>query len=332
MNAMAKILPLRAPVADDASATFTLDDGISLVLSRLQSKGRAVATEVSYRQHLTRFRDWLARRGVILVKDITDDLITEHWAWMRRAGYADTTMRGAATVIRRMLRLADLTDKVPGAMRVWQKAAEGMPQVSQEQEPEFETDDLVRMLAEAAKGRYALRDIALLLFFVDSGLRISELLALCVRDADLLTGRVFVASGKGRKTRIVRIGETTRAAVGAYLEDRRYYGPDDALWASQVSDSLSASMVRKALHEWAKAAGVTNAHPHRLRKTFATNFIRDGGGLLEVSRLMGHASTAMVERVYARLVSDDLLRAHAAHGPADRLGLPGVDALLGGNE
>jgi site-specific recombinase XerD len=291
----------------------------------VRAKGGAKTTEIAYRQHLTRFRDWLARRGVVLVKDITDTLILEHWAFMRRSGYSDSTLRASASVIRRLLRLADQSDAVPGAARVWGKVAESMPRVRAEVEPDFPVDELRRLLAEAEKGRYALRNVALLLFMVDSGLRISELLALRVGDVDLATGRVLVASGKGAKTRTVGIGQTTRAAVDAYLEDRVYRPPDSPLWRSQGLDPLSAAMVRKALHEWADAAGVKNAHPHRFRKTFCTAFLRDGGGLLEASRLLGHSSTAMTQRVYAALVSDDLLRAHEKHGPADRLGLGRTD-------
>jgi integrase/recombinase XerD len=64
-------------------------------------------------------------------------------------------------------------------------------------------------------------------------------------------------------------------------------------------------------------AGVADVHPHRLRHSFATEFLRNGGNLLGLQRLLGHSSLEMVKR-YADIVDADLDQAHDMGSPADR--------------
>jgi len=161
-----------------------------------------------------------------------------------------------------------------------------------------------------------LRDRAVVMLLLDSGLRASELCALAVGDIDLATGRIMVHKGKGGKGRIVYLGKMARRAVWKYLAGRKP-SPDEPLFLTREGRALTPDRLVKLFANLGDRAGVANLHPHRLRHTFATEFLRNGGNLLGLQRLLGHSSLEMVRR-YASIAEADLAKAHETGSPADR--------------
>lgn len=74
----------------------------------------------------------------------------------------------------------------------------------------------------------------------------------------------------------------------AYLKNRPDTGP--ALFYNNKHESLAIGGIRHILKEIAKRAGVNNVHPHRFRRTFATNLARRGMDIQEIQKLLGHSS------------------------------------------
>jgi integrase/recombinase XerD len=162
----------------------------------------------------------------------------------------------------------------------------------------------------------ATRDKAIVLVLLDSGMRASELCALTVGDADLSTGRVTVERGKGGKARHTYLGKAARKALWRYVS-RRQTRPDDPLFVTRGERAMDGDRLLKLIVNLGKRAGVGNLHPHRFRHTFATQFLRNGGNLLALQRLLGHSNLGMVRR-YAAIVEADLAAAHESSSPADR--------------
>ena len=162
----------------------------------------------------------------------------------------------------------------------------------------------------------AKRDRAIVLVLLDSGLRASELCALTVADVDVTTGYVLVKRGKGGKGRITYIGKQTRRALWRYLSSRKTT-PAEPLFVARTGHPLDRDRLGALLANLGDRAGVPDVHPHRLRHTFATEFLRNGGNLLALQRLLGHSSLEMVRR-YATIAESDLQRAHEAGSPADQ--------------
>ncbi len=160
-----------------------------------------------------------------------------------------------------------------------------------------------------------LRDRAMILVMLDCGLRASELCRLEVQDVELDTGRVHVRLGKGGKGRLVWLGKHTRRALWRYmiLRDAKS-GP---LFVTQTDKPLDRNMLRQVLVRIGVRAGVNGLHPHQLRHTFATEFLKNGGNLLALQRLLGHSSLEMVRR-YARIAEADLARLHETGSPVDK--------------
>lgn len=164
----------------------------------------------------------------------------------------------------------------------------------------------------------AVRDAAMLLVLVDSGLRASELCDLQVRNYDRRTGRLVVERGKGGKQRSVYVGQAAQRAVWRYLQRRGKLEPGEPLFeASRGGGPMNRTSLRKLIERLGQRAGVAGATPHRFRHTFAVNFLRNGGSLAALQDLLGHSTMEMVRR-YARLAEVDLQAAQRIASPADR--------------
>ncbi|MCD6291381.1 MAG: tyrosine-type recombinase/integrase [Anaerolineae bacterium] len=162
----------------------------------------------------------------------------------------------------------------------------------------------------------ALRDRAIILLLVDSGIRVSELVALRVRDYERRRGQVTIRHGKGNKTRVIFVGDTTRRAMWRYLTSRGELMENDPLFATSKGRPMDRHNVRKMLRMTGQRAGVKDVYPHRFRHTFAIAFLRNGGNPLELQEMLGHARLDTV-RIYARLAEVDLERAQRNASPAD---------------
>jgi integrase/recombinase XerD len=161
------------------------------------------------------------------------------------------------------------------------------------------------------------RDHAMLLILLDTGIRAAELCALRVRDCDRKAGRLSILEGKGGKQRQVYLGQAAQRSLWRYLAGRPALRPDDPLIANGDGTRCQAGAIGKHIARIGKRAGVADAGAHRFRHTFAINFLRNGGHLLALQDILGHATMLMVRR-YARLAEVDIAAAQRAASPADK--------------
>jgi integrase/recombinase XerD len=167
-----------------------------------------------------------------------------------------------------------------------------------------------------------LRDRALILFLLDTGVRASELCDLTVADVDLATGTARVR-GKGHlnagagKLRLVRLGKRTRHALWLYLADRAVLATADApVFATRAGETWNRIHLRTHLHRLGLRADVARCYPHRFRHTFALNYLRNGGDIYTLQQQLGHSSLEMVRR-YLALAQADAEAAHRRASPVD---------------
>lgn len=168
----------------------------------------------------------------------------------------------------------------------------------------------------------SIRDRAILLLLIDTGLRASELCALTIADLELKTGRITVRHGaaggaKGGKGRFVYIGKATRRTVWRYLAARTD-GEDPAapLILGRRDRPMNRDGLRLLIRSIGRRAGVPKCHPHQFRHTFAISYLRAGGDVFTLQALLGHGSLDMVQH-YARVAESDVERVHQRASPAD---------------
>jgi site-specific recombinase XerD len=183
-------------------------------------------------------------------------------------------------------------------------------------------EEVEAMLAACPETPAGLRDRLLLLLLVDCGLRASEVAALDVRDVDLEERVLLVRCGKGGKPRRVPFGRQTAETLAEWLAVRN--GLDSPrLFVSCYGAALDRHGVAGIVDRAAKRAGIArHVGPHRLRHTFAISYLRAGGDVFTLQRILGHSTLAMTRR-YADVADTDVVEKHRLFSPGDRLELPG---------
>lgn len=129
------------------------------------------------------------------------------------------------------------------------------------------------------------RDKAIISFLLSTGCRISEVCALNREDIDF-EGRECTVLGKGNKERTVFLDDVTAMMLRRYIEERN--DENEALFIGRRGNRLTPGGIRYMLHKVADRAEVENTHPHRFRRTLATNLIDHGMAIQEVAMLLGH--------------------------------------------
>jgi site-specific recombinase XerD len=162
------------------------------------------------------------------------------------------------------------------------------------------------------------RNYAIVMLLFDSGLRLTELLTISLRDIDKESGWIRV-TGKGAKERVVRIGSTSQTALRSYLDHRPGSGTG-ALWLTEKGSPLTARGLQSAFHRLKQRAGIEEEGGcHRMRHTFALSFLRSDRNPFNLQYLLGHNSLEMVRHYTATLGMEDALEAHVKASPGDHL-------------
>lgn len=166
---------------------------------------------------------------------------------------------------------------------------------------------------------FADRSRAMILLMLDTGVRVSELCDLKVKDVDLRNKQVTVF-GKGSKERSIPISPRTAQSLWRYFTSK----PDQLVFMPAFSTDqglkLDRANVLKQCKRIGERAGVQDCHPHRFRHTFAIQYLRNGGDIYTLQKILGHSTLDMVKR-YLMIAQTDLTAAHRVASPVTRWGL-----------
>ncbi|MBV8377756.1 MAG: tyrosine recombinase XerC [Verrucomicrobia bacterium] len=153
----------------------------------------------------------------------------------------------------------------------------------------------------------AARDAAILELFYSSGLRLNELAVLNVADVDTFSETVRVL-GKGRKERIVPVGQIALKAIQHYRSEANVHsGP---LFVSKLRKRLSARSIWLMLKKHLSQTSIQlHVSPHKLRHSFATHLLDNGADLRSVQTLLGHANLSTTQ-IYTHLTMERVKKAY----------------------
>lgn len=130
-----------------------------------------------------------------------------------------------------------------------------------------------------------IRDKAIISFLASTGCRVGELVALD-RDAVDLNKLECVVRGKGNKERTVFLDSVTAMFIRMYLKTRR--DDDKALFVNKSGKRFGTDGIRDMLVRIQEASGVTHVHPHKFRRTLATNLAKRGMPIQDIAAILGH--------------------------------------------
>jgi tyrosine recombinase XerC len=176
--------------------------------------------------------------------------------------------------------------------------------------PQFLTEEEVVKLIEApaSDSVLGLRDRALFETLYSTGMRVSELVSLNTDSIDFIGSTVKVL-GKGKKERLLPIGERALEAINSYLSQRKKQtkkGQINDLFLNKNNTRLSDRGVRKVIHKYiTKLSLKSGVSPHTLRHSFATHLLNRGADLRSVQELLGHANLSTTQ-IYTHLTTERL--------------------------
>ena len=166
------------------------------------------------------------------------------------------------------------------------------------------------------------RDYSIILTLLDTGMRVSELCTLKLDNVWLEDGMLKVL-GKGNKERLIPIGKQVQRALWRYINRCRPEPANvnrDLLFLTKDGRPLTKDRVEKVMVRYANKVGLAGVRcsPHTLRHTAAVRFLRNGGDVFSLQRMLGHTSLEMTRR-YCELADIDVKRAHITASPVDNL-------------
>lgn len=292
----------------DNSIPQTLQLALDAFLLAKEGEGVSHYTHREYRRVCRRFLQYVSQRGVTSPAGITPAHVRAYFAELHRSDYSQHTIHDYARPVKTLLRFwyAD------GIITADVMAGVKMPSADRRVLPAYTEAEIRRLLAACR----TLRETALVLFLLDTGVRAAECCALLVTDFDSETGAVMVARGKGGKGRTVYTGSKARRALVRYLlAEARITGP---LFPSERTGAqLGPNGLLQVLHGIGKRAGV-RCTAHKFRRTFALWALRSGMDIRRLAALLGHSSLNVVQQ-YLSVTEHDLAGAHRDHGPVDSL-------------
>jgi integrase/recombinase XerD len=175
--------------------------------------------------------------------------------------------------------------------------------------PTFTPQQFRLLISWKPKGKYQRRLHLLMLFLLDTGCRISEVLNLRVREIDF-ENLLVTLDGKGRKQRVVPFSFELRKAMFRYCREYKRT-PDSLLFANRTQTTLAHRNVLRDVKQLCKRMGFDPPVRtlHAFRHTFAINYLRRGGSVFHLQKVLGHSTLDMTRR-YANLVTADLSAVH----------------------
>ena len=153
------------------------------------------------------------------------------------------------------------------------------------------------------------RDLALLDFLYCTGCRVSEVARLNIDDIDFENMECTVL-GKGNKERTVYLSEVAAMNLGEYLASRE--DNNEALFTGKGTERLGKNGIEVLLKRLGKRAGVINVHPHRYRRTLATNLLDRGMNIQDVAVILGHADLKTTQ-VYCYISQKNVKNAYSKY-------------------
>ena len=280
-------------VAERSTAITLYDDRNERLLKRyaacMNVDGKSDKTIALYVARIKAFSEFVG----INLEDVGTYDIRFYLASLKERGVSGRTMenyRSYISAFYQWLAREDIIPKNPCAK---------IPPIKYKDEirlPFSETEiDALRIACKNERQR------AIVELLLSSGVRVEELVKLDTDDVDLARLSVHVREGKGGKERVTYITEVCSLHLKKYLFARGE--SNQALFISlKKKERITTSGVRMILKEIGKAANVGNVHPHRFRRTFATNLAKRGMDIQTISRLMGHSN---IQTTMAYVTMDD---------------------------
>jgi site-specific recombinase XerD len=305
----------------------TLNDLKIQFLEHLEvEKNRSKLTIENYNHYLSRFVDFAENRGIRSAEKITLDLVRAFRIFLNR--FHDPsgqdlkliTQNYHVIALRSFLKYLAKCDINTLAAEKIELAKTPSRQVQF-----LETEEISRLLdavSEEDDLLTAARDRAILELLFSTGLRVSEIAGLKIRNINLSKSE-FSVRGKGDKIRVVFLSDSAREALKKYLDQRHDNSPglfiahrkkksaaEEIAEMDEAQGGLTPRSIQRIIKKYSRLAGITkDITPHTLRHSFATDLLQNGADIRAVQEMLGHASITTTQ-IYTHVTNKRLKEIH----------------------
>ena len=278
-------------------------------------RGLSDAYQLSVRQTLDALAGWMKKSREVVLRDLGTDELAAFLSLRKSEGLNAASLRITTVHLKiffRWLVSKEVLEMDPAEPLLAPRPDQSLPET-------LDATELEKLLGSIDPslplGR---RDRAILELFYSSGLRLSELCKARLEIMDFDEGFMRI-TGKGGKTRIVRVGTKAREAISDYLINERpalvTKKTSSHIFISVRGTALSPDRVRQIVKERARFAGIEqNIYPHLLRHSFATHLLEGGADLRVIQELLGHADISTTQ-VYTHVDRQRLKTVHKKFHP-----------------
>ncbi len=291
----------------------TVDNYLNHIASQ---RGLSPITIQNYSRNLAEFIRLLAPQKIKSWQDLNSDHVRMIIKDLHQKGIKSRSIATKISALRSFLEFL-VQDEVltfnPAKGIVTPKLDKPLPK-------NISVDEVFQLLNIKEDDPLSLRDQCMMELMYSSGLRLSELVGINLKDLKLRESEVMVL-GKGSKQRLLPITKKAVSSLKAWLKVRPDFcsGNEQALFVSKQKKRISARNVQMRMEKWGLQQQLpSHLNPHKLRHSFATHMLESSGNLRAVQSLLGHANLSTTQ-VYTHLDFQHLAEVYdKAHPRAKR--------------
>lgn len=259
------------------------------------NKGTSYNTEVSYQRDLKKMTGFLSGKNIRSIEAVRSSDLEDYLRYMEDENFAPSTISRSVASIRALFQYLFRQGRIkedPADNIRPPKVEKKIPEILSVQEVE-------RLLSEpdpnSPKG---MRDAAMLELLYATGMRVSELIHLDIKDVNMRLS--YVICQEGQRERVIPIGSVCHEALTRYLkESRPVFVKDEeetVLFTNCSGKPMSRQGFWKVLKSYAEEAGIDrDITPHTLRHSFAVHMLQNGADVRSVQEMLGHSDVSTTQ-------------------------------------
>ena len=281
---------------------LTLDLALTDFLTSLRARNVSVLTAQAYQTDIRQFILWLQETTVLdlQVGTVSKTDIIEYLSYLADLGRSGITRARKLASIRELFKYLVSLELIPTSPA----SSVAMPKKERRTQTYLRPEEYAKLLSTAGSNP---RDFAILQLFLQTGIRVSELVHLTFTDVDLINKMIKV-SGKGSKERTIPLEKKAILALKNYLSVRQQ-SLNQQFFLNYTGMGLSRRGAEKIIEKYRKLSGITKRFScHSLRHTFGSYKAEQGVSPFQLKEWMGHSSIS-VTQLYVHMGKESARRA-----------------------
>lgn len=282
--------------------TITLETALTDFLTSLRARNASVLTQEAYQTDIRQFITWQAEVSVVgqHVTSVTKTDLIEYLSYLASLGRSGVTRARKLASLREFFAFLHERELIPSSPA----ATVAIPKKERKAQTFLRPEEYARLLSTAGSHP---RDFAILQLFLQTGIRVSELVQLTLRDVDLV-GKAIKVSGKGSKERSIPLEKKAVLALKNYVSVRPQ-SLDQHFFLNYTGTGLSRRGAEKIIEKYRRLSGITKRFScHSLRHTFGSYKAEQGVSPFQIKEWMGHSSIS-VTQLYVHMSKESARRA-----------------------